>query len=496
MKGYSAIVFSVLLGLLLVFLLFWRWQVSQTRFFDVDEFSYLHWTANIAKGERPYTDFFLIFTPGFLFFFAPVVKLFWMSAQVFTAARALAFVIFLGILASLGVAFAWTRTIRWMLLPLIILAFLPMPYDKFLEIRPDNLATLLAFSSLLVHIHAIRSGKRAHWFASGLGYMVSLIVFVKTIPFLAVGTAVTVLAWKMAEIRREDVAAFIFGGTAPLLILFIYFISLGDVGHALYSVGKLPFETTQVGKIDIMESHLFFFPNASFYGGWGMTPGLIANHALWIIGLLVGVLRFFTPFVTAEGNRKKTLTELLMAGTFIVSVYGYVQFFPLKHSQYLIPIAIFVSYYAADGLVWFFEFVEKRNTVLLGFLILVLALFLAQTTVSVNTPKLAMGNGVQLAETKRLIASVPRESSVVDLEGKMLFWKDGYYICCVAFGSFTRFMTRQPPEFSQALTQGNVEYIYQGDSNRLGLLAPEDRAYISRYYAPVAGWGDRLWKRR
>ena len=41
----------ILLWVLLGFLLYWRFQVSTTRFFDVDEFTHMHWAANIVKGE-------------------------------------------------------------------------------------------------------------------------------------------------------------------------------------------------------------------------------------------------------------------------------------------------------------------------------------------------------------------------------------------------------------------------------------------------------------
>lgn len=496
MKRYiPRIIQGILVGVLL-FLLLWRYRVSQARFFDVDEFSYLHWAANIAKGQRPYVDFFLIFTPGFLWVFAPIVKLFWMNAQVFLAARAVSFLIFVGILGSLGHLWKKTRTARWTLLPIIILAFLPMPYDKFLEIRPDNMATLLAFVGLIAQVIAILTGKKSSWFMAGALYMLSLIIFVKTIPFLVVGTAIALIAWRMGEADRKGVGAFAAGLAVPAVLLLLYFLSLGDLGLALYSVGKLPFETTQVGKIDIMESHLFFFPNASFYGGWGITPGLMLNHLFWLIGVFVGVLRLFTPFVTAGGDRKKTLVEALIAGTFITSVYGYVQFFPLKHSQYLIPIAIFIAYYCADGLVELLARLEKRATPAFLAILVLSAFALVRTTVEVNAPKLAMHNGAQIAETEKLLTTVPEGSAVVDLEGKMLFWPDGYYICCVAFGSFTRFMTRQPPAFSGVLAQENIPYIYQGDSNRLGLLSAGDREYISTYYAPVAGWDDRLWARR
>src|SRR3990172_4488482 len=110
----------IILGVLLVFLMYWRWKVGLTRFFDVDEFSYLHWTADFARGSRPYTDFFMFFTPGFLWFFAPLVFLFPHGPMIFLAARVVSLGIFAVMLVLLGVLFASIRGRRWALLPVVL----------------------------------------------------------------------------------------------------------------------------------------------------------------------------------------------------------------------------------------------------------------------------------------------------------------------------------------------------------------------------------------
>ncbi len=486
---------TIALIILLGYLLWWRWQVAQTRFFDVDEFSYLHWTANIVKGERPYIDFFLIFTPGFLWVFAPLVKAYWMSASVFLAARGLAYLIFLALLAAVSFLFARTRNKRWVLLPAIILAFLPMPYDKFLEVRPDNFATLLGFVALTFESLAFVQKKRVYWFLAGMVYTVSVIVFIKMIPFPFIGVLVALGAWMKREIDARDVRTFILGMVIPGILLLGWMATLGDLGYILYSVLKLPFETNRVGQVDIMEPHLFFFPNASFYGGWGMTLGLITNHFWWVMGLLAGVYRLFTPYITAAGDTRKTYVEYLVGGIFIVSVYGYIQFFPLKHSQYLIPIAVFIAYYSADWLSALFEWVERRSPWLFLCILLAGSFVLAQATITVNRMKLVASNSPQLAHMEQLLKTVPANARVFDLEGKMLFWEDAYYICCVSVGSFVHYISRPPAPLISALS-AETEYIFQGESNRLSALSPSERLHIATYYEPVPGWGDMLLVRK
>src|SRR3972149_9678830 len=51
---------------LLVYFLWWKWQLAFSRYFDVDEFAYLHWAYNITQGQIPFLDFFYFFPPLFI----------------------------------------------------------------------------------------------------------------------------------------------------------------------------------------------------------------------------------------------------------------------------------------------------------------------------------------------------------------------------------------------------------------------------------------------
>jgi len=503
----------ILLGALLCYLLWWRWRVGMTRFFDVDEFSYMHWAADFARGQRPYTDFFMFFTPGFLWLFGLIVAFFPFQSGVFIAGRVVAFVIFVGMAGLVSALFGKTRSVRYMLLPAAILAFLPMPYDKMMEIRPDNLATLLALGGLVSQVFALEQKKyeKTWWFVSGFFYMCSLLVFVKTIPFVIVGYIIAVIyPWwgkgehlrvLIARVRKkqypEEFLAFVLGNAIPFGVFILWVLTIGDLSAVWYSLVKLPFEANMISRLGIMEPHLFFFPNGSFYGGTtNITLSLVLNHVLWFVAILTGTMRFFTPFFSANGERKKTLAELLISAVFIISAFGYVQFFPLKHSQYLIPIAVFIAYYAADFIVLL---VRRCNRLLPFFGPLIIVIFImwvfVRGAIQTNTIKLSWSNTRQLEETNLLLSTIPPSSQVLDLEGRMLFWKDAYYICCVPFGSFVPYMTRQPPVLRTVLEEKKTPYIFQSDSNRLYILDPNDLAYIRGNYTPVPGWGEALWER-
>lgn len=445
--------------LTLLVLLVFRLQISLTRFFDVDEFTYLHWAGDVVRGQKPYVDFFLFIPPGFLWFLSPIVRVFWENPDVLIAGRIVAFLIFLGILGGLGYLGVITRGKKHALLSMIILAFLPMPYDKLLEIRPDNLALLISLMGLISQIR----GKN---FWAGMAYSVSLLILPKTIPMVVVALLVT----------RKHFLSFLLGLFVPFAVFGLWVLSLGDFGKVWYSLTRLPFEANQIGKYFIMEPHLFFFPNMAFYGGAGVTLGLIANHAVWIIGILAGVIALFIQWSAAE---------LLLSGSFFALVYSYVEFFPLKHSQYLIPIAVFISFYAATALS------KLKEPVI--FLILVLFVYIAW---DVNRIKLTWTNTVQITQMRELVSMIPKESEVFDLEGRLVFWKNSYPICCLPMGSFLPLLSRKSPSLSNILETHKTPYIFQGDTRRLDLLAPADLTYITSHYRQVSGWGEALWQRK
>lgn len=496
---------SVLLG----YLLYWHYSVGITRFFDVDEFTHLHWAANFARGQTPYIDFFTFFTPGFYWMLTPLFWLFGKSTTFFIATRVAAFVIFSAMVGLTGVLYKTVRSKRFFLIPMIILAFLPMPFDKFMEVRPDNVSTVFGLLGMTLQILAMENpthkSNRYYWFFSAVSYSVSMILLVKSLPFVVVGFAVYLLdvglyQWMLHCVASRKVQRipgsvghtyFLYGFGAVTVAFVAWLLSLGDISRALYSLTSMPFEANTIGRIYIMEPHLFFFPNASFYGGWGITGALLLNHALWVIGICIGVFSLFTPYIRANGRGKRVLSELLIAGVFIVSVVLYVMFFPMKHSQYLIPIAVFISIYSAD----FFALIFRRASIASPIVLIALGLLLARQTTVVNAPKLRISNTVQLAQTEQLRQLVGDNEQVLDLDGRFIYRTDPYDICCLPFGTFVRFLSRPPRPLREVLEAKKVAYIYQGDSGRFWELT-DDLPYIYEHYEKVDGWGTALWRRK
>jgi hypothetical protein len=504
----------VLFVCLLGFVMFWRFKVSQTRFFDIDEFTHMNWAASIARGEKPYIDFFTFFTPGFHWVYSVLYKFGPPRASVFLEARYLSYLIVIGNTVLVGALFGLLRNKVFAVLAMILFAWLPMPYDKLFEIRPDNLSLLCCLLAFVLQAYiATKKPQKTNilYAIVGVSYALSMIVLVKMVPFVAFGLLFLLIDpdlvnWfmKMIKTRKFDArtlfttsfVALVSFGIVCLLFLF-WLLILGNFGLVWYSLTKLAFEANSAFTYYIMEPHLFFFPNTAFYGAPGISLSLFLNHTIWVMGIVIGAIRLFTPFVSSNGDRRRGYVELMIALTFFAFCFLYVQFYVLKHIQYLIPVSVFIAFYAADG---FFLLYKRCASWLKGIPILlffcVLGYGLVITTRETNTPKLWGSNTIQLQQMNTLLKMIPQDAEVFDIEGRLVFWKPSYYICCLPFMTYVHNLSLEVEPLIDVLERKKTPVIYQGDTGRLPYFTPEELAYINTHYGRVEGFGDTLWLRK
>ncbi len=471
-------------GLLLYFLWF-HWQLGLYRYFDADEFAHLHWASQMAAGQKPYIDFFLFFPPGF---YVMLVPLFWLGSGItpIVAGRILEFMLFVGVV-GVAIALFWYVRRSWTAIIVgVVLAFLPLPFDKFVEIRPDTLATLFVLVGLLFQIRWMREWDTRDGVVSGIAYGLSLVMLPKVVPQVVFSCAVAGIAcWQH---KRQKIRPFIMGFFSPLLVTVAWLVTLGNVDMVWYSLTKLPVEANQISKYFIMMPDLFFYPNEIFYGSSGYTFPLLVNHGIWIIGLLFGLYRLLTP--TFPRGKQGIWEEILIAGSFMVNVIFYVLIVPLKHAQYLIPIAVFVAWYVADGAFMMWEKIRNTNIFATAIIFVIVILggglvgVMVGAFVQVNRPKLAWTNAKDLADLEKLYSLIPRNEYVLDLDGRTLYYPSPYPVCCLPFGQFAPFLSRKLPSLSAALEQTKTKYISEGTLKRTSTLLPQDQAYIRDHYQP------------
>jgi hypothetical protein len=473
-------------GILLLVFLWWHYKLGMVRYFDVDEFAHMHWTAQILMGRRPFVDFLTFFPPGFAWFLSLSFLGVWGTVQPFLHARLMMFVLFAAT-AGIAALLFWEqrKSILGAILVVVFVSFLPMPFDKYLEIRPDLLATFIILLATFFQVKWMGTGKSKYAVLTGIFYSISYLVLPKMVPNIAAGIVVAiwyVLNGKTITSKKDRQTI-----VAEIKPFALGLITLGDFGAVWYSLTALSIESNRISKYFIMMPDLFFYANGIYYGQNGYTIGLYANHVLWVAGLGFGVWRMLTPFLTVE--KKKVKAEILIAIQCFAQVAFYVLLVPLKHAQYLIPIGIFVGYYCADIVVTVWNMAEKRpvSRFLFAGAFVTGAVFLYQTFLSVNDVKLGWTNNQDISKLTELYGKIPQDSYVLDLDGRMLYTKDPYYACCIPFGQFAEFLSRPLPSLPDALEKTGTKYISQGGLERINTLPQADQQYIYGNYKPLEG---------
>lgn len=486
----------------LLFLLWWKLQLGLVRYFDADEFAYLHWAHNVFRGDRPYYDFLSNVPTIFWYVLAPLYY-FVRGTDILTVSRLFGFVIQVGIaviLITLGKA--W-RGIWVGVLAAGIFLFLPLPSDKLLEVRPDNLSLLFALLGMWFQIRLLQQSKEFQGLAlkSGIWYGLSLVILPKTLPIIGAAVFVTLLWWlRERKSRTRSLRLFLAGLLIPLVgFVGVYLIqarSIHEIDTFIYTVARFPFEVNRISEQFVLQPDLFFYPNAIYYGSPGWSAGLIVNHSIWFIGLMMMVGRLLTPLLPL--GRSGVFGEVLIAGSGVASVVSFVLFFTFRHAQYLIPSAVFVSLFAADGIssVWNAMPNHRLLRVSLGGLGIVCLFWLGQIFVSVNSPKLLWTNAEDARVVTVSLRTIPENAYVFDLVGATIYFRDPYYVCCVPFGQWEPYLSRPLPRLSEVLEKTQTRYVYQGKLDRVVSLSSEDRDYIASRFLPSREMGEDMLVRR
>lgn len=492
--------FGIVLGIS-VYLFVEKYRMGMFRYFDMDEMAYLNWTAHMVQGALPYKDFSFIVTPGFLFLLAP---LFWWGGSLLFplyGGRIVAFLVFVLLCLVMSILFFIMRK-RWTAIFVVfLLVFLPMPADKFIEIRPDTTAILFAMLGTVFQVlwmqHTSAKRTRTFLFLSGVSFVISLAVMQKTFLHVAV-SAVMVLVWAFIQVRKSDrfsfrlfvqtVSPFVLGGCVIGLPLLLWGISLINIDTLWYSLIKLPMELRNMGKVYAIPPLYYFHYIDLYYGISGRNWGFLLNHGLWIFGLTIGAIRFIWSLVHI--HKKEMLTEFLISTLFVIQILAFLFVMPFKHAQYLIPMAVFVVFYVVDGIDLFWTYAKQSIHTLMIF-VLCISLFLLlcirgyhdSNDVKYTWTNAANQGDITMLQT--LLRTIPRSEYVYDMIGLSLYYPQPYFASCVPVGQISQYLTRPFPPLIPALIRTDTKYIYQGNVKRTSTLLWEDQQYILSHFTGV-----------
>lgn len=462
----------------------WRYRLGLVRYFDVDEYMYPNWAYHISVGYRPYIDFMMLVTPLYVLLNIPIFW-FWNGTDPLIIGRVIAFIIFILLSGALMWLF-WEMRRSWIaIIAGLILLVLPMPSDKFLEIRPDNLAISLFLFGLVCEMKWMTKNKKSWAFWSGILYSLSFLTLQKTLPYILIASIVGIIKNIYGTSRKQifqlSITYFILGGLLALLPIIIWAFISGSPSIVFYSILKLPVEVSAMYKN--LKLGLFYFrPIRAFYGQDGYGWGIIVNHSLWIIGISVATLRFFWSILSKKNQK---IPELLLATLCLVSIGTYI-IFPIQYPQYLIPAAVFICWYVADGIYLLWHALKRIRLQIIFIPIYILVCFiLYKTFVYVNWPKIWWTNEADFARIRNILSSIPRHEYILDFDGRTLYYPYPYYVCCFHFGDFRHNLSRSFPSIKQALIKTKTKYIYT-EPERIWGLSHDDLEYIEKNYVKSA----------
>jgi hypothetical protein len=487
MNTKKDILITIVLTTLIGLLLYWKYDVSIHRYFDVDEFAHMHWGYNFYSGMKPYSQYLYFFPPLFLFATYPIFALVPKTYALFGAMRMEAFVFFVFLLCGLFLLVKKMRGLHTALISVIILIFLPLPYDKFLEVRPDTLATAFTLFGMYWQVRALQHKREIphSYFLAGLCYGLAIATVPKVIFFIP-GSIVAIgyLMWR--EKSWKSIIPMLLGGCIPVAITLIVMIWSGDIAKALYLTTSFASNSTRVlGSKFPMGANLFFYPNDTFYGEWGYSAPLVLNLLIYVIAGLWGCIRLMTS--ASHERNEKAVAEFFVAMTFVLNFIAYVKIFPLKHTQYFISLAPFIAFYFADfifSIVTVFE-KQKRFAYIAPLIILFVAITAGYEGYLMHRIKAQWKDWKTASNFDQITKHVPAGSPMLDLTGESVIYKDPYYICCLPYGQYIEAFSFNLPSMAEALKQTQTAYVYLSVQNRLGILPPQDQVFISNHYVPL-----------
>lgn len=479
----------LVLIIILAYLLNWHYRLSLTRYFDIDEFAHLHWAYNLLAGEYPYRDFFYIFPPFFLYPVAFIISFFGRSVNALIGARVMIFLAFCG----MGlVTFLITRKLRNTLtafIAVIVLSLLPIPSDKMLEIRPDNIAIFLSLAGLYTFMLAHEKKSQFIFFLAGLFYSLSLGFVPKTIFFLIPPVMILIFNFLKSTAKEKTYylikelkyhfLPFTTGIFLPLLVVVFLFIYYQKPILAFQSTTIITASITAVlGAKFYMRPDIFFYPNDTYYGLPGYSAPYLLNLLLYFSASFYAI--FFILSVFSHKDHEKCVREFIIGASFFLNLYAFVSIFPLKHAQYLIPISPFISIFFAILLekISRHRFMHQYQTAM----IITVMVFFSFIAKDMYKAKARWTNQATLADINYIVSAIPKEEKIFDLTGETIFFRDGYYFCCLPYGQYDEGIPFQLPSLEKSLRDNNVHFIHIGEENRLGVLPAYHQKVIETYY--------------
>jgi hypothetical protein len=394
--------------------------------------------------------------------------------------------------------YKWQKNVIGAILTALLLSVIPMPSDKFLEIRPDPLAMCFFIGGLILILISDKRKSRKLFFTTGFFFSLSLLTLQKVLPYICLSSLFVIFqvltTIKNVILRRSLLFAYFIGIFLPLFGFTIWAISTGNPQIVFYSVTKLPIEVSEVFRPILPPLLFYFMPNNIYYGQGGYTLGNIFNSTVWILGIASGILLLvFSLFHRIKSFFQKKPARFTYDFSFlmclmVISSLVIYRLSVIRFPQYLIPASIFISILTIYLLMQIVLLIKKVPG---GFwissaTILSVTALMVHAFMYVMTPKLAWNNESYFKRMNSFFDKVPTSEYVLDLDGITLYYPYPYYMCCLPW-PIVPYPSHPMPSLKAALAKTHTNYIYEGVTDWVRFFDRFDSDYLHQNFVQEPG---------
>lgn len=441
---------------LFVFLYF-RLSSGLMRGANPDEYSHYHFTYLITKGLIPYKDFFMLYSPVFHLVLSFIFKIIGESYLALTMSR---FLIFLLFVITLFLFYKIARLFvgkKLSFLSTLILASYPLPFEKAIETRPDNLMIPVYLGGVYLSLRGLNSRRKTDFILGGALLALSIIVMIKiaiVVGSFLVGFIIVLFFKERKKSKVVNVGLDFAKGAGVVFFLFFFILfSFGIAKPAIFSMFRYSVAIASTLRFGTeLHPYFWFYPHDYVYGiykgiSWYVSSAIVI---LAVAGFIITVIK---GIIFGRSIERLLLAILLLMS--FVSVFMVLR----PYQQYLLPFCTLVPIFTIFAVEDIFRIIEriKPSINIVGFLFIVIFLTLSMWE------KWKVNRYRQDDYTKQFIEYVLVNTNKDDVfwggVGEYIFRLDGYDVSHLSYFEFPTSVTAKLPSLIPTLEKRNTKYL-------------------------------------
>ncbi|GEM_PF-723760 len=472
---FYTIIVSAILGV--GFLLLWSVLRSGVGYgYDGDEVYHAQFVYLLGHGYKPFTSFYLMYSPVYHAFLLPVFVAMGYSFQTLSFVRLLMVILFV---IRLVISYTIARKIfstRVGLLFVFLLLLNPFAVFSEMQIRPDNLMMLVYSLGVLLLIYAHQKAKSWLFVASGILVSFAFLINVKIFP--SIGILFLVYGyWSFSRRSFRELLLFLFGFAISFTVFSTYFLAAHSFVQMVTQMIIDP--QTVLGSV-AYPTHVGFFYLPDNVYIYGLSGKPLTWVYVWVLPLLAFSGLFHLISSTAQNKTNDKLSSLrIFLALSLVAQWLLLFMIQTVFIQYYIPINWLFALFAAYGIVSLGNLLKPQRvlaslfTIGIGLSLLVLI----RVSIIANNARSSMQGLDVIAKFERVWKTIPEGMAVFPY---YLFRPIGYPLLDIV-GVRTEEIGKRYGDVSIYLESKRVPFVFRNDY-MAGYYSPQTNAYIDAHY--------------